>query len=167
MRSVWIAVFAALSLVSTSVHAMRLGQEPHNPQQMEKHRRMKFVLGLSEALDLSEAEALKLAEKARGFEEKRRPLREAMQEATSTLRDAANGKTEAYGKVDAATQKLLDVRQQMAALDKELFSALAANLSAQKKAKLVLFLGRMRGEGRGPHEPQRMPRRGFHRGVRP
>ena len=163
MRKGVVSVFAVVSLVATSANAMRLGQGPFNPQQMEKHRRMKFVLGLSEALDLSEAEALKMAEKVRGFEDKRRPLREAMQECMATLRDAANGKMEAYAKVDAATQQLLEVRQQMAALDKELFTALSANLSAQKKAKLLMFLGRRQGVGGGqPDGTPRMPRRDSH-----
>lgn len=108
--------------------------------------RLMYVVAISEALGLNEAEALKLSEKLKGVEEKRRPLRQGMGEAMKVLRDAADGNSAALGQVDGAVQKVLDGRAQMAALDKELFATLSQGYAPQQRAKLALVLARLHGE---------------------
>ncbi len=113
------------------------------------------VVGISEALELSEADALKLGEKLKAFEARRQPLRQQMHEAMQTVKAAADNDAEALPKVDQAVQQVLDGRAQMAALDKELFNSLAQGQSPQKKAKLALFLAHFRQgmrEGAQGHE---------------
>lgn len=138
-----------------------------SPAQMEKHKeafgkkmRLLAAVNIAEALELNEAETLKLAEKLKGFEERRQPVRQAMGEALRSLKAAADGDATAGQQVDQNVQKLTDLRSQMATMDKELFTSLSAGLNAQKKAKLALALARtkhhfqkMRGEfqGRGHH----------------
>jgi hypothetical protein len=118
-------------------------------ERAEKRMRLMQVIGLAEALDLSETEALKLAEKMRTFDDKRRPLREEMMEAMKTLKSAASGDSAALPQVDVATQRILDGRARLAQVDKEMFNALAKDLSPQKRAQLALFLAEMHGGMKG------------------
>lgn len=115
----------------------------------EREARLMYVVSISEALELTEPEALKLSEKLRVIEEKRRPLRQAMGEAMRSLKDAADNDATALTQVDANVQKILDGRSQMAAMDKELFSSLSQGYSPQKRAKLALVLGRLNHEMKG------------------
>ncbi len=119
---------------------------------------MLAVVGIADALGLSDAEALKLGDKLKAFEERRRPLREGMHEAMKTLKAAADGDAQALPQVDAAIAKVLDTRAQLAAIDKDLFQALGAGQPPEKRAKLALFLAKfhreaqqMRGHREGRH----------------
>ena len=51
----------------------------------EREARLMYVVAISEALELGEADALKLSEKIKGLEERRRPVRQAMGEAMRGL----------------------------------------------------------------------------------
>ena len=119
------------------------------------------VVGIAEALELNEAEALKLSEKLKGLEDRRKPIRESMSDAMRSIKSAADGDPAALAKVDQDVTRLLDGRAQMAALDKEMFIQLSAGQTPQKKAKLALFLAklgeelrRMKG-GKGRHHQPR------------
>lgn len=118
-------------------------------EEREREARLMYVVAISEALDLGEADAIKLSEKIKGVEAKRRPLRQAMGEAMKSLRDAAEGDAAALPLVEANVQKVLDGRAQMAAMDKELFTTLAQGYPPQKRAKLALVLARLHQEGKG------------------
>lgn len=125
-------------------------------EEREKKVRMMLVVGIADALSLSEAEALRMGEKIKGFEDRRRPVREAMHEAMKTLKAAGDGDPAALPQVDAAVQRVLDGRQQMAALDKEMFAGLSQGLTPQKRAQLAIFLakfsqGMNKLKGQGPH----------------
>lgn len=111
--------------------------------------RLMYVVAISEALDLKEADSIKLSTTLRSFEEKRRPLRQQMGEAMKSLKDAADGDAAAAATVDANVSKVLDGRAQMAALDKELFATLSQGQTPQKKAKLALVLARLNMEMKG------------------
>ena len=99
-----------------------------------------------EALNLSETEAIRLADKIKVFDDKRKPLREQMFESMRVLRAAADGDQAALGKVDQATVALLDLRQQMAVVDKEMFLSVSKDLTPQKRAQLALFLAKFMHE---------------------
>lgn len=131
---------------------------PEHREEREKRIRMMLVVGIADALSLSEAEALRLGDKVKGFEERRRPVREAMHESMKTLKAASDGDPAALPQVDQAIQKVLDGRAQMAQLDKEMFAGLSQGLTPQKRAQLAIFLARFHqgmgkmgkgGEGRG------------------
>ncbi len=123
----------------------------------EREARLMYVVAISEALELNEVEAIKMSEKLKGIEEKRRPLRQQMGEAMRSLKDAADGDATALTQVDANVARVLDGRAQMAAMDKELFSTLSQGYPPQKRAKLALVLGRlnheMKGMKKGRHRP--------------
>lgn len=111
-------------------------------EDVERRVRMMAVVGLSEALELNEADALKLSEKIKVFEERRRPVRLQMHESMKTLKAAAEGDPAAAAQVDQAVQKVLDGRSQMASIDKDLFATLSQGQTPQKKARLALFLAK-------------------------
>lgn len=115
----------------------------------EREVRLMFVVAIAEALELTEGEAIKLSEKIKVLEEKRRPLRQGMGEAMRAVKDAADGDATALTQVDANVAKVLDGRAQMAVLDKELFTTLAQGYPPLKRAKLALVLGRLNQEMKG------------------
>lgn len=121
-----------------------------------QHRmRMMLVVGLADALSLNEGEAIALADKMKAFDEKRAPVREQMRDAMKTLKAASEGDQVALGQVDNATAKVFDGRQQMAAIDKEMYLAISKDLTPQKKAQLAVFLAKFHAKamgGMGGHE---------------
>lgn len=127
----------------------RWGDREDRMEQREERMRLMYVVAISEALDLSEAEALKLSDKLKAIEEKRRPLRQAMGEAMRSLKDAADNDATALTQVDANVQKVLDGRAQMAQMDKELFTSLSQGYPPQKRARLALVLARLNMEMKG------------------
>jgi len=136
------------------------GAGPHD------HRRAKLALtlGLAEALDLDDAQALKLRGVVDQFEAKRAPLMQQQQEAMKAVRQAADAEKPDAAGVDQSVAKLLEARDRLHALDRELVQAIVKDLPAQKKARAVLFLGRfhqrmqkrMGPAGRGGHQRHRM-----------
>jgi hypothetical protein len=149
---------------------------PEQRERMERHARLQRVLGLAEELDLSSAEALKLDEVLRRFDERRKPLRQQVSDSAKTLEKASEGDQAALGGVDQAAQRIFDARAQMAQLDKEMFSELSKGLKPQQKAKMAVYFAkfdnanterrvlirkRLHGGDDGPHGPHGMP--GEHR----
>ena len=65
------------------------------------------------------------------------------------LKAAADGDSVALGKVDQATNTLLDVRQQMAVVDKEMFIGVSKDLKPQQRAQLALFLAKFMHQAKG------------------
>jgi ATP-dependent Lon protease len=111
-------------------------------QEAEKRLRMARVLGLAEELELDSAQALKMDETMRKFDERRRPLKEQVRESADILERAADGDSSAMAQVEQAAQRAFDARAQLAALDREAFQALSKDLPPQKRAKLALFMAR-------------------------
>jgi hypothetical protein len=106
----------------------------------QRAMRMMAMVGIAEALDLSDAEALKVAESFKTFEERRAPIRLTMGQAMRNIKLAADGDTAAQAQVDANVKVVLEGRAQMAQLDRDLFQTLAVGQSAQRKAKLAVFI---------------------------
>lgn len=125
------------------------GDGSERKEEMAKKLHMMLVVGIAEALSLNENEALKLSDKLKAFEEKRRPVREAMVDSLKTLKAASDGDTAAAGQVDGAVQRLFDSRLQMAQMDKEMFAGLSKDLTPQKKAQLAVFLAKFHAEAKG------------------
>ncbi len=125
------------------------GDHGERKAEMTKKIHMLLVVGIADALGLNESDALKLSDKLKGYEEKRRPVREGMGESLRILNAAAEGDASAAAQVDSAVLKLFDGRQQMAALDKEMFTGLSKDLNPQKRAQLAVFLARFHAEAKG------------------
>ena len=111
-------------------------------ERMEKRARLARNLGLAEALDLDTAAANKLAGALEKVDDKRVAVHKQFRDARIVLRKAAGGEKVPAAEVDAALAKAFDAQAQMAALDKETLSIVTKDLSAEKKARAALFLGR-------------------------
>src|SRR5678816_4033616 len=90
-------------------------------EQMDQRRQMMVTLQLAEALELDDAGTLKLRQTVAQWDAQRAPLREQMFDLAQVLRRAAKGDTTAYGQVDQAIQKIIDLRAQMHQIDQKLF----------------------------------------------
>lgn len=146
------AVLVAVAMLPLTVMAQpvardRSDREAERVERAEQRGRLRRVLELSDALELDSAQALKMNETLRTFDEKRRPLREQVRESARILHLAARGDSAAQAQVDAAAQRAFDARTQILALDREMFQALARDLPPQKRARLALALVRAEGKG--------------------
>ncbi len=132
------------------------GPDPARMERVEKRMRLARTLGLAEALDLDAPQALKLGETISRFDERRIAAHRQMFEARQVLRRAAQGEKVPPAEVDQAIQKAFDARAQAQAIDREAYAAISKDLSPEKKARALLFLGKFqhrfgpRAAGRGP-----------------
>jgi hypothetical protein len=146
----WMGAVLAAVLFSFVAFAQDGGTRGHDGtgqggdhEQWQKRARLMRTLAIAEALELDDAATLKLRDRLARFEERRSPIQSQLIEQTVVLRRAAKGDTTAYAQVDGAIQKVLNLRSQLEALDRELFAELSAGLSPQKKARLALAMAHL------------------------
>jgi Spy/CpxP family protein refolding chaperone len=131
------------------------GPTPEKAERMEKRASLALVLGLSEALDLDSAQALKLRDTVEKFKDRRVAAHKAHAEARQVIREIARtGKADAK-QADEALKKAQDARAQLEALRREELAAILKDLSPEQKARAYLFLSRFEdrfgpGMGHGP-----------------
>ncbi len=122
-------------------------------EQMEKRMRIARAVGLSEALDLDEAGATKLAGTLSRFDDQRKPLMKQVHDSMQVLRRAASGDAPSLKQVDEATKAIFDARAKMQQIDRDMYSAVAKDLSPEKRARAAVFLAHFQGRfgaGMGP-----------------
>lgn len=139
--AVWMACVIPVLALATPGNGPGAGREAPGGRGFDRMRMMR-VIALADALDLNETEALRMGEVMRKYDERRRPIRQQVQEASQILERAANGDASVMNQVDSATQRIFDARSQMAQLDHDMFGELTRGLSAEKRAKLAVFLAR-------------------------
>lgn len=137
------------------------GEEPFSPA-LERRMRMMYLLEISEVLNLSEAEGLKLRDTLAGFEVRRKPLQREQHHYAQILRRAAGGDASAYPQVDVAIEKIASLREQIKVVDRELFAMLTRKgITPQQKARLALVMAKLPGKIRAMmHEEQERSERG-------
>ncbi len=153
MRKTILSIALAAPLAALAAPPPGMGHGPGGPgmdpearrAHMAKRMRMVRTVGLAEALDLSEAEALRAREVMSKFDERLMALGKQMREAKETLRQAARGDAAAQKGVDEALKRTRDLRTQMLALSDEMFQALTREFTPERKAKAALFFQHMRG----------------------
>jgi len=131
-----------LVLALTLLPAASMAADGEGAERTEKQARMKRVLSLAEELELNEAQALRMADTMRQFDERRAPLLRQVHASAQLLRRAAKGDPSAQSQVDQAVQGVFDARAQLTTLDRELHQALSKDLPPQKRAQLAIFLAR-------------------------
>ncbi|WP_248342625.1 hypothetical protein [Anaeromyxobacter paludicola] len=100
------------------------------------------TLGLAEALDLSEADALKMRDVMARFDDRRRPIMKQLHDDARTVKRAADGDKDAVAQADQAVQRIFDAREKMHAIDREMYQALAKDLSPARRARLAVFFAK-------------------------
>lgn len=127
------------------------GEGRGDPARMERRMRLVRTLGLAEALDLDEAQALKLGQQVATFDQKRLAAHQQLHDAQQVLRRAATGEKATAAEVDQAIKRALDARAQIQAIDRDVVNTVTKDLSPEKRARAVLFLSRFQGRfGPGP-----------------
>jgi hypothetical protein len=129
-------------LVSSVVYAREPG-EKEGAAKMERKAHLVRLLEISEALDLSDEQALKLKARLDQFDQKAHELHQQIQAQVAILRDAARGDGAALAKVDASVRAVKALRDQMRDLDLKLFEQLSQGLDAQHKARLAITMGHL------------------------
>ncbi|GHG97526.1 hypothetical protein [Comamonas sp. JC664] len=150
-----VVLLALVPLVAAASPARREARVEERLEHAEKRHRLRQVLELSDLLSLNNAQALKLEETLRKFDERRRPLRKQVRESARILFRASRGDSEALSQVDTAALGAFEARERIAALDKELYQTLAKDLPEEKRAKLALSLARTEGRKKGRWEPEK------------
>ncbi|NPD24655.1 MULTISPECIES: hypothetical protein [Corallococcus] len=156
-RMTWVLVFALPVMALAQPGPKEPGaRDSDRMARAEQRQRLRQVLELADTLELDSAQALKMDETLRRFEDRRRPLREQVRDSARILHLASRGDSAALGQVDAAAQKVFDARAQIAALDRELYQALAKDLTPEKRARLAVVMARSEGmkgmKAKGPKE---------------
>lgn len=118
------------------------GDRAERQEEISRKSRMMALVGIAEALELSDADALKLSDKLKSLEDRRKPIRDSMSDSMRAIKAAAEGDVAAMATIDQNVTRLLDGRSQMAALDKEMFAQLSVGQTPLKKAKLAMFLAK-------------------------
>jgi hypothetical protein len=135
-------------------HAM--GPGGGEPALMRQRMRLARTLGLAEALELDEAQALKLGQLLGQFDERQLAAQRQLDAAFGVLRQAASAEKASPADVERAIKDAFDARAQIQALERERATAVTRDLPPQKRARAVLFLERFQtrfgGDG-GPGGP--------------
>lgn len=143
--------------------AERRGPDPEAAQRLQRRMKLALTLGLAEALELTDAQALQVGAQLERLAPRRQAAHQALREAVQVLRRSARGEPVAAAEVDRALARLLDARDQLQALDRELIGAVTRDQAPQKRARAVLFLAKFQqralqgfggGERRGGRDPQ-------------
>jgi hypothetical protein len=187
MRKLFLAVVLcpALALAQGTGQGMGPGSGPgpgmgprarlapaERAERREMRSRLARTLGLAEVLELDEAQALRLRDTLRRFDERRLVAHKVKAEAKETLRTAARGDAAKAQGVEQALQRFLEADAQLEAIEREQLQAVTKDLSPEKRARAVLFLDgfeRRMGPMMGPggKGPGMRGERGHRRGMGP
>ena len=142
---------------------------PPTRKARERIRTMRAI-ALANALDLDERAALKRSAIMRRFDDQRDEVHASLEKHFAILEKASAGEKVAAKVIDGAIAAVLAAHERMAALRREEFQALAADLPPVKRARLAVFLRdfpkhvrKIMRMGRGERGPGR---RGGGRGAR-
>jgi hypothetical protein len=139
VKRLWIAV-SAITILAVAASAQLEKPRAHVVQRqraLDRQRLMK-VVGLTQALDLNEAQA-QMAEVMRRYDERKAPLQVQNGELAKVIKRASEGDSAAVAQVDRAIQTISDNRIQVQQLDREMIDELGRNLPPQQRAKLLIF----------------------------
>jgi len=119
-------------------------QSPQNVQNAQRQRnqarmRMMRLVGLAEALGLDEAQALRIHETMRPFDERRGALEVENAGLARLVKQAADGDAGALGQVDQALQRMFDNRAEIQQINRQMLEAVGQQLSARQRAQMAVF----------------------------
>jgi len=123
------------------------------PGAVARQVRMRQVVGLAEALELTEADALRVSQIIQSFQERRRPLQ--VSESAKIIKRAADGDAAAIAQVDTALSQMFAARIQLTQLNQEMFNTLGQGLTPQQRAKMAIYFAKFQVEVRDFQARQR------------
>jgi Spy/CpxP family protein refolding chaperone len=145
MKALVSGLLVAMAFVACPVNA---GPGPaaapaaSNPRVDRADRRMRLVrmLGIAEALDLDDAQFNQMREILNRQDEKRGPIQKQLRDDMQVLRRAATGDAAAQAQLDKVVVRVFDAREKLQKIDRETYEAMSKGLSAEKRARLMVFL---------------------------
>ena len=140
MTRLWIAISAIVVFAVAASAQLETPRAQVDQRQRALARvRLTKMVGLAEALDLNEAQALRMAEVMRRYDERKAPLQVQNAEAAKIIKRASEGDSAAIGQLDRAIQTMFKNRVQVQQLELEMMDELGRNLPPQQRAKLMIF----------------------------
>jgi len=113
-----------------------------NQKRVQNDMHLLRIIGLADALGLSEAEALRLDRIMHPFDERKREVRVQINEAAKVIQRATEGDSAALARVDQAMETVLSGRVLVAEIDKEMIQAVAREITPQQRAKMSVFFAK-------------------------
>ncbi len=134
------ATIPLLALVA-SKELYAQAESPQNVQRQRNQARMRIMrlVGLADALGLDEAQALRIHETMRPFDERRAALEVENAGLARLVKRAADGDAGALGQVDQALQRMFDNRAEIQQLNRQMIEAAGKQLSARQRAQMAVF----------------------------
>src|SRR5690349_8822940 len=117
-----VPLLLGLSLAPAALAQGHRGRGHGDAQQRERFERKARImrlLAISEALDLTDAQALQLDKTLEKYDARRRPLQDTILKGVELLRRAASGDEGAGAEVDPTLKKMVAARSQLHAIDFE------------------------------------------------
>ena len=140
-----------LVLFSLSLWPLRAAAQP--PEESERDRARTFlVVRIADALQLSDADALKVSAVIRRADERRLGLVKQRETFESTLRSVLAKTPADPAALTALISEGNDLDQKLALIPEETFRELQAILTVEQQAKLLLFRRELQGEVRNAME---------------
>ncbi len=142
MKPVLLATATIPLLALVASRQLYAQAEPARDVQRERAQarmRMMRLVGLAEALGLDEAQALRMNETMRPFDERRAALESENTGLAKLVKRAADGDGGAVGQVDQALQRMFDNRAEIQQLNRQMIEAAGRQLSPRQRAQMAVF----------------------------
>jgi len=142
------ATIPLLALVASQELYAQAQSPQQNVQRQRNQARMRMMrlVGLAEALGLDEAQALRIHETMRPFDERRGALEVENAGLAKLVKQAADGDAGALGQVDQALQRMFDNRAEIQQINRQMLEAAGKQLSARQRAQMAVFFASFGGE---------------------
>ena len=151
------ALVATATVCIIAVPSVGQSQAPSEPapnvqrQRSESRMRIMRLVGLAEALGIDEAQALRLNETMRSYDERRIALETENSGLARVVKRAADGDAAALGQVDQALQRMFDNRAEIQQLNRQMIEAASRQLSSRQRAQMAVFFATFGDELREMH----------------
>lgn len=135
------ATIPLLALVASQELYAQAQPPQQNVQRQRNQARMRMMrlVGLAEALGLDEAQALRIHETMRPFDERRGALEVENAGLAKLVKQAADGDAGALGQVDQALQRMFDNRAEIQQINRQMLETVGQQLSARQRAQMAVF----------------------------
>ncbi len=108
-------------------------------QRAESRMRIMRLVGLADALGLDEAQALRINELMKPYDDRRVALEMQNAELAKVIKRASDGDAVAGAQLDKALQRIWDNRTEIQRLQREMQETVGHELAPQQRAKMTIF----------------------------
>ncbi len=140
MKPLLLATFAiAILAVAASAQVEKERAPGLAKQRAESRMRIMRLVGLADALGLDEAQALRINELMKPYDDRRVALEMQNAELAKVIKRASDGDAVAGAQLDKALQRIWDNRTEIQRLQREMQETVGHELAPQQRAKMTIF----------------------------